>query len=127
MESCERKSDKAAAQRLSELLSNLTVDDQRILARLLSDWKNREQREEQRTECSIVTEYVVHNRPHRAKIRNISLGGAFIESRDLLRVNQEISQSFFIPNFEIPIRTKSRIVWTGADGFGVQFQILETD
>jgi hypothetical protein len=127
MESSGRKFDKAAAQRLSELLNNLTLDEQRILARLLSDWKDREQREEQRTECSIVTEYIVHNRPHRAKIKNISLGGAFIESRDSLRVNQEISQSFFVPNFEIPIRTKSRIVWTGPDGFGVQFQILETD
>ncbi len=127
MESSGRKSDKAVAQRLSELLNNLTLDEQRILARLLSDWNDREQREEQRTECSIVTEYIVHNRPHRARIRNISLGGAFIESQDSLRVNQEISQSFFVPNFEIPIRTKSRIVWTGPDGFGVQFQILETD
>ena len=127
MESSGRKSDKAAAQRLSELLNNLTLDEQRMLARLLNDWNDREQREEQRIECSIVTEYIVHNRPHRAKIRNISLGGAFIESQDSLRVNQEISQSFFVPNFEIPIRTKSRIVWTGADGFGVQFQILETD
>jgi len=127
MESSGRKSDKAVAQRLSELLNNLTLDEQRILARLLSDWNDREQREEQRTECSILTEYIVHNRPHRARIRNISLGGAFIESQDSLRVNQEISQSFFVPNFEIPIRTKSRIVWTGPDGFGVQFQILETD
>jgi hypothetical protein len=56
-------------------------------------------------------------------IKNISLGGAFIASPQPLPVNLVISQSFFFPNFEIPIRSKSKIVWTDPNGFGVQFDI----
>ena len=127
MERFRRDIDEAAARRMSDLLDSLTLDEQRILARLLSDWQERDQRKDERTECSIITEYIVHNRPHRDKMRNISLGGAFIESRHSFPVNQEISQSFFFPNFEIPIRTKSRIVWSVPNGFGVQFQIMESE
>ena len=127
MERFGRKFDEAAVQRMSDLVNSLNLDEQRILARLLSDWQERDQRKDERTECSIITEYIVHNRPHRDKMRNISLGGAFIESRHSFPVNQEISQSFFFPNFEIPIRTKSRIVWSVPNGFGVQFQIMESE
>ena len=126
MERFGRKFEDAAVQRMSDLVNSLNLDEQRILARLLSDWQERDQRKDERTECSIITEYIVHNRPHRDKMRNISLGGAFIESRHSFPVNQELSQSFFFPNFEIPIRTKSRVVWTVPNGFGVQFQIMES-
>ena len=122
MERFGRESDEDAVQRMSDLINNLNLDEQRILARLLGDWQERDQRKDERTECSIITEYIVHNRPHRDRMRNISLGGAFIESRHNFPVNQEISQSFFFPNFEIPIRSESKIIWVGTKGFGVQFK-----
>jgi len=107
---------------LTQLIDNLTIDDQRMLARILDNWDDRDQRKQPRTECSIITEYTVDNQLHKGTMKNISPGGAYIENQPLFPVSQEISQSFFIPNFEIPIRSKSQIVWVGSNGFGVQFK-----
>jgi hypothetical protein len=117
----------AASQRLSQFINNLTIDEVRVLARLLSNWQKRDQRKHPRTPCSIITEYMVENQIHKDLIKNISLGGAFIESRHTFPVDLVVSQSFFFPNFEIPIRSNSKIVWAHSHGFGVQFEILDTD
>ncbi len=107
---------------LNQLINHLTIDDQRMLARILNNWDDRDQRKQPRTPCSIITEYTVDNRLHKGTMENISPGGAYIANQPLFPVNREISQSFFIPNFEIPIRSMSKIIWVGSDGFGVQFK-----
>ena len=116
--------ERSATRRMSELINNLSIDETRILARLLNDWQKKDQRRHPRTPCSIITEYMVHGQVYKDLIKNISLGGAFIESRNAIPLNLVISQSFFFPNFEIPIRSNSKIVWTAPNGFGVQFEIL---
>ena len=107
---------------LTKLIDNLTIDDQRMLARILNNWDDRDQRKQPRTPCSIITEYTVDNRSYKDTMKNISPGGAYIANQPLFPVNREISQSFFIPNFEIPIRSRSKVIWIGSDGFGVQFK-----
>ena len=112
---------------LSQLLDNLSIDDQRMLSRLLNSWEKRDQRKHPRMPCSIITEYVFNEQDYKGVMRNISLDGAFIVSRHELAVNQQIAQSFFFPNFEIPIRSNSKIVWVAAEGFGVQFEFVQRD
>ena len=112
---------------LSQLLDNLSIDDQRMLSRLLNSWEKRDQRKHPRMPCSIITEFVFNEQDYKGVMRNISLDGAFIVSRHELAVNQQIAQSFFFPNFEIPIRSNSKIVWVGAEGFGVQFEFVQRD
>ena len=107
---------------LTQLIDNLTIDDQRMLARILNNWDDRDQRIQPRAPCSIITEYTVANRLHKGTMENISPGGAYISNQPLFPVSEEISQSFFIPNFEIPIRSMSKIIWVGSNGFGVQFK-----
>ena len=116
--------ERSATRRMSELINNLSIDETRILARLLNDWQKKDQRRHPRTPCSIITEYMVGDQIHKDLIKNISLGGAFIESRCAIPLNLVIYQSFFFPNFEIPIRSNSKIVWTAPNGFGVRFEIL---
>ena len=116
--------ERSATRRMSEIINNLSIEEARILARLLNDWQKKNQRRHPRTPCSIITEYMVDNQEHKDLIKNISLGGAFIESRYALPLNLVISQSFYFPNFEIPIRSNSKIVWTAPNGFGVQFEIV---
>lgn len=111
---------------LSQFLDNLSVDDQRVLSRLLNTWEKRDQRKNPRMPCSIITEYLANGQEHKGVMRNISLDGAFIETQHELRVNQQIAQSFFFPNFEIPIRSNSKIVWIQSGGFGVQFKFVQT-
>ena len=112
---------------LSQFLDNLSIDDQRVLSRLLNTWEKRDQRGHRRMPCTIITEYVVHDQERKGVMRNISLGGAFIEARHELAVGQQIAQSFFFPNFEIPIRSNSKIVWVASGGFGVQFKFVQSD
>lgn len=119
--------ERSATQRLSQFVKNLSMDEVRILARMVNDWQKRDQRRHPRTPCSIITEYVIENQTHKDLIKNISLGGAFIESRHRFPVDLVISQSFFFPNFEIPIRSQSKIVWADTNGFGVQFEIMSAE
>jgi len=112
---------------LSQFLENLSIDDQRVLSRLLNTWEKRDQRRHRRMPCNIITEYVVDDQEHKGVMRNISLGGAFIEARRELAVGRQIAQSFFFPNFEIPIRSKSKIVWVASAGFGVQFDFVRSN
>jgi hypothetical protein len=122
-----RSDEHSTTRRLSEFLDNLNIDEIRILSRLLENWGKKDQRKHPRTPCSIMTEYMIDDRVYKDKIKNISLGGAFIQSRKAFPAGLEISQSFFFPNFEIPIQSKSKIVWTGPDGFGVKFNIIENE
>ena len=114
-------------QRLAELVENLSLDDKRALSRLLNSWEKRDQRKHHREKCSIVTEFQVDNRDYKGLICNISPYGAYIACPHQFPVNQIIIQSFFFPNFEIPIRSNSQIVWTESDGFGVKFDRLQSD
>jgi hypothetical protein len=112
---------------LSQLLDNLSIDDQRALSRLLNSWEKRDQRKNPRMPCRIITEFFVNDQEYKGVMRNICLDGAFVESRHELAVNQQIDQSFFFPNFEIPIRSRSKIVWIAPRGFGVQFDFVQSD
>ena len=114
-------------QSLSRIVDNLTLDDQRALSRMLNSWEKRDQRRYAREKCSIITDYTVDNHHYKGIMQNISPYGAYIVSRHLFPVNQIIYQSFFFPNFEIPIRSDSKVAWVGSDGFGVQFDSLHSD
>ena len=114
-----------ATKRMSDLIEKLSLEEQRILARLLANWEKRDQRSHPRIPCTIVTEYQALNRSYKDTIKNISPGGAFIESTNRFPVDLKINQRFFFPNFEIPIRSHSKIAWTASFGFGVQFEITE--
>jgi hypothetical protein len=118
---------RAEDQRLSQFIDNLTLDDQRALSRLLNSWEKRDQRKHPREKCSIITDYIVDNHNYKGIMQDISPYGAYVKSRHLFPVNQVIFQSFFFPNFEIPIRSNSKIVWVGPDGFGVTFDSLQSD
>ena len=114
-------------QRLSQFVDKLTLDDQRALSRLLNSWEERDQRKYPREKCSIITDFTVDNHNYKGIIRDISPYGAYIKSRYQFPVNRVIFQSFFFPNFEIPIRSSSNIVWVGPEGFGVKFDSLKSD
>ena len=112
---------------LSQFLDNLSIDDQRVLSRLLNSWEKRDQRRQPRMPCTIITKYSVNDMDCKGVMRNISLDGAFIEGQHELAVNQRIAQSFFFPNFEIPIRSDSKVIWVEPEGFGVQFEFVQSE
>ena len=62
----------AANKRMSDLVKTLSIEEQRILARLLNNWEERDQRLYPRIPCAIVTEYHALNRLYKDTIKNIS-------------------------------------------------------
>ena len=64
-----------ATERMSDLVEKLSLEEQRILARLLTNWEKRDQRSHPRIPCTIVTEYQALNRSYKDTIKNISPGG----------------------------------------------------
>ena len=115
--------------RMVKIIEKLSIEEQRILARLLQDWETRDQRCHQRFSCSIITEYraLALNRMYKDRITNVSLGGAYIQSNQRFPLNLQINLSFFLPNFEIPIQSRSQIIWAGPKGFGVQFEAITSE
>ena len=60
---------------LSQLLDNLSIDDQRMLSRLLNSWEKRDQRKHPRMPCSIITEFVFNEQDYKGVMQNVSLDG----------------------------------------------------
>jgi hypothetical protein len=57
-------------------------------------------------------------------IRNISLGGAFLETKARLAMETHLELSFRVPTQEQPLSVSGRVRWSTEDGAGVQFDGL---
>ncbi len=69
---------------------------------------------------------VLHNGAHyKVVTENLSLNGAFAVTERNIAVNDEVKLTFKLPQKEVPLEIKGRIVWqrkSGIDtGFGVEF------
>jgi hypothetical protein len=60
-------------------------------------------------------------------IQNISRSGAFIETELPFLNNKTISMSFCLPGNEVPMKIAGKIVRTGSNGIGVQFDEMLPD
>ena len=84
-------------------------------------WKDDEKRVHPRVPCSILVDYATHDQACRDVIRNIGVGGAFIESCDL-HLGPEITMVFSILDHEQPIKITGEVAWIGHRGIGVKFK-----
>ena len=57
------------------------------------------------------------------KIKNLSLGGALIESRKL-PMGERVHVTFRLPTLEDPVSTAAVVRWAAGNGVGVQFESL---
>jgi hypothetical protein len=78
-------------------------------------------RKHSRKRCSIPIKYITKNDIHQGEIKNISLGGIFLNTTNDVVVGQRL-------NLAIPVRKKGkivkrtgRIVWSDQKGVGVEF------
>ena len=70
---------------------------------------------------------VAVNDGHAGIVKNISLTGAFIRVFLPLSVGQQITLGFPGPTKGEPIRTTGEVMWTNAEGVGVQFASSDDD
>jgi len=56
--------------------------------------------------------------------RDISIGGVFIESTEVLSFGTEITIALRLPGAKADLRLAGIVRWTKPEGFGVQFGLL---
>lgn len=69
----------------------------------------------------MLVDYAMEDCVYRDFIRDISVGGAFIESPKL-PTGPEITMVFSFLGDNNPIKTTGRVAWIGEQGIGVKFE-----
>lgn len=73
----------------------------------------------------MAVDYVIEDRVYRDFIRNISDGGAFIDTRGAFFVGQEVSLALPFP---VSLkRITGKVAWVGPQGVGVNFLVIAPD
>lgn len=85
-----------------------------------------EKRSYSRKPCFFPVYYATSDRAYQEFIQDISNSGAFVETRYLLSVGQNISITFSLPGSEKNIKMKGSIARATPQGIGIAF-ILESD
>lgn len=67
-------------------------------------------------------DYTIGDRFHRDAMRDISLGGMFIETNLLLEVGQEVTVSIPFSDGRPPVRVRGEVVRVAKDGVGIRFR-----
>jgi hypothetical protein len=80
-----------------------------------------DQRQHHRNPLAVPVEYVARDRAFSDFIQDISAGGMFIETRQLLSVGQKLSMSISLFCFKDPIKINGKIVRITPKGVGVKF------
>ncbi len=95
--------------------------------------KYQERRKHTRKSCSVAVKGLVWDSAFKALAKNISLGGAFIETPyafatgdpdlQVFATKEKVFLMFFArpPHHDEPIHVPSNVVWNRPDGFGVEF------
>jgi Tfp pilus assembly protein PilZ len=103
-----------------------------------------EKRKSYRKPCYFYTDYAYRGKVYRDFIKNISTGGAFIESSHTIPLGQEVVLTYSEPVSVLPVKTSpvgqeilvsftepvsvspvkktGRVAWVGPGGFGVKFR-----
>jgi hypothetical protein len=81
-------------------------------------------RSSQRFDVQLDIEVTFGDQKHVSKSRNLSLGGAFVDSSVKPPFNARVSLRFNIPNQREAIQVGGVVRWVDPGGFGVQFDGL---
>ncbi|MDY6987329.1 MAG: PilZ domain-containing protein [Thermodesulfobacteriota bacterium] len=129
------QAEKASVQtRLTDLLKEISsyVDHaseeerQRILISLEELWE-RNRRQHPRKPCSIPVTCATEDRVIQDFVKNISAGGAFIETAVPFSPGEHITLMFSSTEQEEPIKISGRIVWRVPEGIGVKFTTASSE
>ena len=77
-----------------------------------------------RKACLINVDFSFQNSSFKGHILDISLVGVFIETDELLPVEEKIKVAFSLPNHKKPLTLKCMVAWISQNGIGVSFNKL---
>ena len=109
---------------ISRYIDEASEAQKENLSRLLEDLRESDRRRHPRKPSFIP---VAVNDGHAGIVKNISVSGAFIRIFLPLSIGQHITLGFPFPSRERPIKITGEVVWTSAEGVGVQFASSNQD
>ncbi len=121
-ESIQQADDADIRARLISLIDNMSVTERRDLLNMLEDLSDGFRRNHPRKACDLAVDCVSSDRVFKDFMRNISVGGTFIETRIPFSMGEEMTMTFAPANSEDRIKVTGEIVWTGRLGIGVKFE-----
>ena len=116
--------------RISEIISSMYETEKRELLERLEKWEQsgyENGRKHPRKQTSI---YAIFSGPDcyfREFIKDISAGGLYIETDNLLVINQELTITFYLPDAKAPMKIKGKVVRTDSKGIGINFNEILSD
>jgi Tfp pilus assembly protein PilZ len=121
---------------ISSFAYNATEEEKRALlaslkeaqvVEMLETWRDADRREAPRKPCSLTIYYTVEDEVSSGTMKNISVGGAFIETFEPLDLGQEITMTFWPAGQDEPIEMTGEIARADSDGIGVRFKTPPTE
>ena len=116
---------KKVRSRISEIISRMSEAESRKLLKGQEKWRQSrppDKRKHHRKYASIYAICETKDCNFRDFTKNISAGGAFIETETPLSVNENVFMTLLHSSFEVPIRTGGQIVRVDPKGIGVKFK-----
>lgn len=78
-------------------------------------------REHLRKQCLINTNYRIQDRNFKSYILDVSIGGVFIETNEVIPKGRDLLLKFSLPNRSQPFTLSGKVAWSSSKGFGVKF------
>ncbi|MFZ2041621.1 MAG: PilZ domain-containing protein [Desulfobacterales bacterium] len=107
--------------RLLEMFERMTEEQQLIylrhLEKLQANWK----RSHARRRCQIDVDYDTRDGSFRNTIKDISIGGVFIETQEAFAIGQEIDLYLTSPINQVSCMVTGKVVRRDQNGIGIEF------
>jgi len=110
--------------RLVELVRKMPLNDQKALLKRLEESVYKGQRKHLRKRFFMVIDFNTKLGRHEDFIKNISAGGAFIETWFGFSIGDEIALNFPLPHCRENINVTGKVVRTTQEGIGIRFKTL---
>ena len=119
----ENKMDESRAEdRLNELIKKMSKEDQQALLTELEEKLLKKKRKHERKPFLTTLDYSTESGSYRDFVRDISIGGVFIETRTSFSIGEVISMTFLLPEHEQKIKIQGEIIRIDEQGVGVKFK-----
>ena len=113
--------DGAVRDRLISLINHMSSAQRRDLLNMIEEGPHSLRRLHPRSACHLTVGYTTGDQVYEDIIKNISRGGAFIETRTPFSVGEKLAMTFSASRDAEPVKISGSIVWTGSLGVGVRF------
>lgn len=114
-------------ERIISLVHNLCDEKRKLLLDLLSEWQQKENRNDARIPCFFPVNYSTPQRAYQDFIQDLSKGGLFIETRESLQMGDPVSLTFSNANSNSHFKMRGRIVRVAPNGVAIQFNTRLTN